>query len=106
MVGPLMKTEKGNSVILTIQDDLTRYVLAIPLPNHLANTVARAFVTKFVCVHGIPETILNDQGIDFVSNIFKEVYKLLKINKVQSSAFHPQSNGSIERYHRVFAEYL
>jgi len=30
----------------------------------------------------------------------------LKINKVKSSAFHPQSNGSIERYHRVLAEYL
>ena len=106
IVGPLVTTEAGNSYILTMMDDLSKYSLAVPLPNHTANTVAKAFVTNFVCVHGIPDTILTDQGTDFLSKIFTEVCRLLKINKINTSPYHPQTNGSLERSHRTLAEYL
>jgi hypothetical protein len=55
---------------------------------------------------GTPRNILTDQGSNFISNVFKETCKLLKIKKIQCSAFHPESNGSLERSHRVVAEYL
>jgi len=106
IVGPLITTEAGNTYILTMMDDLSKYSLAVPLENHTANNVARAFVEGFVCVHGLPETILTDQGTDFLSKIFAEVCKLLKINKINSSPYHPQTNGSLERSHRTLAEYL
>jgi len=54
IVGPLDTTLSGNTYILTIQDDLTKYSMGIALPNHQANTIAEAFVTNFVCTHGIP----------------------------------------------------
>ena len=75
IVGPLVTTLSGNTYILTIQDDLTKYSLGVPLPNHQANTVAEAFVTQFVCMHGIPETILTDQETGFFSKIFIKVKK-------------------------------
>lgn len=106
IVGPLIPTAIGNTYILTMQDDLTKYSLGVPLPDHTANTIAQAFVVNFVCVHGIPETILTDQGTDFLSKIFAEVCKLLKINKINTSPYHPQTNGSLERSHRTLAEYL
>ena len=106
IVGPLINTLSGNNYILTIQDDLTKYSLGIPLPNHQANTVAEAFVIHFVCIHGIPDTILTDQGTDFLSKTFTEVCKLLKINKINTSPFHPQTNGALERSHRTLVEYL
>jgi len=106
IVGPLVTTVSGNTYILTMQDDLTKYSLGVPIPNHTANTVAEAFVVHFVCIHGIPETILTDQGTDFLSKTFAEVCKLLKINKINTSPYHPQSNGSLERSHRTLAEYL
>jgi len=106
IVGPLITTISGNTYILTMQDDLTKYSLGVPIPNHQANTVAEAFVVHFVCVHGIPETILTDQGTDFLSKTFTEMCKLLKINKINTSPFHPQTNGSLERSHRTLAEYL
>ena len=40
IVGPLPVTESGNLYILTIQDNFTKYSLAIPLPNHQARTIA------------------------------------------------------------------
>jgi hypothetical protein len=106
IVGPLTTTLSGNTYILTMQDDLTKYSLGIPILDHQANTVAEAFVVHFVCVHGIPETILTDQGTVFLNRTFSEVCRLLKINKVNTSPFHPQTNGSLERSHRTLAEYL
>ena len=52
IVGPLPETKSGNLYILTIQDNFTKYSLAIPLPNHQVNTIADAFVTKFICYVG------------------------------------------------------
>ncbi|KAE9525308.1 hypothetical protein AGLY_014376 [Aphis glycines] len=106
IVGPLPTTLSSNNYILTMQDDLSKYTLGVPIPNHQANTVAEAFVIHFVCVHGIPGTILTDQGTDFLSKTFTEVCKLLKINKVNTSPFRPQTNGGLERSHRTLAEYL
>jgi len=59
--------------------------------------MAREFVTKIIYEHRIPETVLTDQGTNFLSEVFKNVCKLLKITKVQTTAYHPQSNGALER---------
>ena len=41
-----------------------------------------------------------------MSEVFRNTCNLLKIKKIQSTAFHPESQGSIERSHCVLAEYL
>lgn len=106
IVGPLITTLRGNNYILTMQDDLTKYSLGVALLDHRANTVAEVFVTHFVCVHGLPSSILTDQGTEFLSNTFTAVCKLLNINKLKTSPFHPQTNGGLERSHRTLSEYL
>jgi hypothetical protein len=50
--------------------------------------------------------ILADQGSNFLSEVFSNVCKLLKIKKIRISAYCPQSNGALERTHRVLVEYL
>ena len=60
-VGPLPETKSGNLYILTIQDNFTKYSLAIPLPNHQTSTIADAFVNKFICIFGSPKGVLTDQ---------------------------------------------
>ncbi|KAL4082949.1 hypothetical protein QTP88_029447 [Uroleucon formosanum] len=106
IVGPLTTTNEGHSYILTIQDDLTKFSAAFPLVTHDANSVAKTFVEKFICQHGIPESIVTDCGTEFMSKIFKECCKLLKIEKMNTTPYHPQSNGGLERSHRTLAEYL
>lgn len=85
---------------------MTKYSLGILLPNHQANTVAEVFVTQFICIHGIPESILTDQGTDFPSKIFTETCKLMGIKKLNTSPFHPHTNEGLERTHRILAECL
>lgn len=105
IVGPLPVTEQGNRFILTMQDDLTKYSYAVPIPDHEAKTIADSFVS-FIALFGIPESILTDQGSDFTSNLFKEVNKLFKIKHILSSPYHPQTQGALERSHLTLKDYL
>jgi len=62
IVGPTSVTNKGNRYILTFQDDLTKFMAAIPIPMQDTETVAREFVQNIVLKYGIPEVILTNQG--------------------------------------------
>lgn len=106
IVGPLTQSYERNKYILTIQDDLTKFIIACPLLNQEAETVAQMFVEHFICKYGTPKSIQTDQGSNFMSNLFKNVCTLLKINKINSTAYHPQSQGGLERTHRTLGEYF
>jgi len=98
-VGPTTETSKGNRYILTFQDDLTKFVVAEPIK-------AREFVRSVILRFGAPEVVLSDQGSNFLSELFRNTCKLLRIKKINTTAFHPESNGGLERGHRVLVEYL
>ena len=101
IVGPLPKTKDDNEFILTMQDQLSKFSLAVPLPNALATTIADAFIKKFIYIFGSPKVILTDQGRNFLSSLIQKVAKRFKIKRVKTTAFHPQSNGSLERSHHA-----
>lgn len=104
IVGPFVQSYSGNKYLLTFQDYLTKYVEAVPLPDQKAYTVAKAFIAQIITRHGTPKQLLTDQGRNFVSNLFKSLYQYLRIEKLQTTAYHPESNGMIERSHRMFNE--
>jgi hypothetical protein len=106
IVGPLPTSDTGNRYILTFQDDLSKYVVATPISQQDAETVAWAFVSQIVLKCGTSSIVQTDQGANFISEVFKNKCKLLKIKKIQSTAFHPELQGSIERSHRVLVKYL
>lgn len=106
IVGPLPETSKGNSYILTIQDHLTKFSLAIPLKSITAIQVADALLKYFICIFGAPKIILTDQGTNFMSNLMKRFAKQFKIKQHRTTAFYPQANGALERSHLVLVEYL
>lgn len=107
IVGPINPpSHNGNSYILTMQDDLSKFSVAVPLNDQESSTISKAFVIYFVCCYGLPSIIVTDQGRNFISNLFKQVCKLLKIEKLNCTAYHPQSNGALERSHRTLGDYL
>jgi transposase InsO family protein len=106
IVGPLTETVSGNKYILTFLDDLSKFIIGIPIPQQDAETIAKEFVLNVVLKFGAPAQILTDQGSNFLSDLFKNMCKMLRIRKIQTTAFHPESNSGLERSHRVLAEYL
>ncbi|KAL4154132.1 hypothetical protein QTP88_001965 [Uroleucon formosanum] len=106
VVGPLTRTLDGNAYILTMQCDLTKFSIATPMANKESNTVAYHFVTSFVCIHGMPQSLVSDQGTEFLSRVFTETCKLIGIKHSTTSPYHPQANGALERSRRTLGEYL
>jgi len=96
IVGPMTDTVSGNKYILTFQDDLSKFIVAIPIPQEDAETVAKKFVLNFVLKFSAPAQILTDQGQNFLSDLLKNMCKLLKIKKIQTTAFHPESNVGLD----------
>ncbi|CAB0010179.1 unnamed protein product, partial [Nesidiocoris tenuis] len=100
IVGPLPPS-RGASYLLTCTDRFTRWVEALPMSNQTAETVATTFIAGWVADFGTPLTIVTDQGRNFKSNLFRQVADILGIELRQTTSYHPQANGLIERQHRT-----
>ena len=106
ILGELPQTAKGNKYILVVSDYFTKWTEALPLPNIEACTVAKILVDEILCRFGIPQKIHSDQGRQFESNLFREMCKLLGIDKTRTTPYHPQSDGMVERFNRTLATML
>ncbi len=78
VVGPLERSKTGNRYMLVITDYATRYPEVFPLKTVRARNVALCLVQLFSRV-GFPQTIVTDQGSNFMSKLLKQVYQLLGI---------------------------
>ena len=106
IVGPLPVTAQGNQYILVMSDHDTKWVEAAPIPNQRAETVAQEFVKEVISRHGVPEKILTDQGRNFESDLMKKVFEVMGIEKLRTSAYHPQTDGQVERFNRTLKALL
>ena len=99
-VGPLPRNRQGNEYILTVMCTMTRYPEAIPLRNMRSKTIVQA-ILKLFTHFGIPKVIQHDQGSNFTSKLFSDVMKGLGVSQYCSTAYHPESQGAIERFHQT-----
>jgi len=101
IVDPLPVSPKsGNRFILTSIDLATDYPEAIPIKQHTAPEVANA-LTQIFSHFGFSEEILSDQGTEFMSELMQHFLFQFGITQVRSSPYHPETNGSFERFHRT-----
>lgn len=105
-VGPINPmSPEGHLYIFTCSCDLTKFAVAIPVKDCTAITTARVLVENICLQYGIPKEIVSDNGSAFISDVYKEITKLLKIKVILTAPYHPQSNA-VERYHRSLGQYL
>ena len=105
LVGPLPSC-RGYSYILTMEDSYTRWVEAIPLTSITAEAIASAFVKHWVYRFGPPVSVHSDQGTQFESSLFSQMCNIFGMTKSRTTAYHPQGNGALERFHRTLKERL
>jgi len=101
LTGPHVNSQ-GYRYIMTACDSFTRFVIAVPLRNKTALSVARALVHEVVLRFGIPSKILTDLGGEFQNELWREMCQLLDITRLRTTAYSPSTNGKIERWHRSF----
>ena len=104
-MGPLKILPEGYKYLLNITDVLSSWPEAIPLKSVTAQETTRAFqifITRYAC----PNKIITDKGTSFMSNAFAKLCKQYNIEHIQSSAYHHQTIGKVERFHKFMENSL
>ncbi|CAJ0951492.1 unnamed protein product [Ranitomeya imitator] len=79
----------------------------VPLPwLPSARALAALFIKHIYRLHGMPDKIVSDRGPQFASRFWRELCHLLSIELNLSSAYHPETNGLVERANQTLVTYL
>ena len=73
LVGPLPKTRSGKRFVLVMTDRYSKLARAVALSKTTAPHVAAAFLNDWVFPYGIPNTVLTDNGPQFIAEFFEFV---------------------------------
>ena len=87
--------------VLVVVDHFTRYVQAFVTRNQTARTTARVLYNEYFSVFGFPQQLMSNQGTGVTSKVIQVMCSWLGIEKIRTTPYHPQSNGSAERVHQT-----
>jgi len=98
---------QGYDAILVVVDRLTKMVHFIPTTEKMsAEGLARLFRDNVWKLHGLPKSIISDRGPQFIAELMQELNEMLGIKSKLSTAFHPQTDGQMERVNQELKQYL
>ena len=101
ILGPLPRTRHGMRFILVVTDRFTKLTKTEALRTITAVSVAKAFCKTWVFNYGTPKVLLTDNGAQFTAAFSRNVCRILGIQKVFTTEYHPQANGQAERFNRT-----
>jgi len=98
---------QGYDSILVVVDRLTKMAYFIlTTEKTTAGGLAQLFRDNVWKLHGLPESIISDRGLQFVAGVMRELNAMLGIDSKLSTAFHPQTDGQTERMNQELEQYL
>jgi transposase InsO family protein len=96
IMGLSLTAHKYNS-IWVIVDRLTKSAHFIPVnTNYSIQKYAKIYISRVLCLHGVPKTIVSDRGSQFVARFWEQLHASLGTHLIHSLAYHPQTDGQIE----------
>ena len=87
--------------ILVVVDHFTWYVQAFVMKNHTKRMTARVLYNNYFSVFGFPQCLMSNQGTKFCGKVIAVMCSLLGIEKIRTTPYYPQTNGSAERVHQT-----
>lgn len=101
-----VRSNSGNQYVVVFIDYLTKWVEAFPTKDQTALTIAQLLVEEVISRHGVPRELLSDRGAAFLSALLKDICQLMGLKKVNTTAYHPQGDGLVERFNRTLTDML
>lgn len=99
LVGHLPESH-GMTYVFPVIDRFSRWPEAIPILYAQAVTCAEALIHHWISTFRVQEEISSDDGRQFTSTIWTEFNKVLDIKAHQTTAYHPQANRIVKRFHQ------
>ena len=88
----------GKDTILVVCNRLSKIThFVVTIEETLAEGLARLFRDNVWKLHGLPESMISDWGLQFVMELTKELNQMLGIETRLSTAFHLQTDRQTER---------
>ena len=100
IVGPLPPSSEGWTHLFTMVDRTTRWCEVVPLSDTSSLTCANALFSGWICRFGVPSSLTSDRGTQFSGSVWRNMCQVLGVSHSMTTAFHPQANGMVERFHR------
>ena len=100
------RSYKGNQYAIVFVDYLTKWPEVYPASDQTALTVAHLLVEGVISRHGLPGELLSDRGAAFLSRLLEELRQLMGFHKVNTTSYHPQTDGLVERFNRTLTSML
>ena len=93
--------------IWVVVDRLTKSAHFIPIKTNYSSAVlAELYMSRIVCLHGVPKKIVSDRGTQFTSHFWQQLHEALGTHLNFSSAYHPQTDGQTERTNQILEDML
>src|SRR6266508_5894906 len=97
----LPRTQKGFDSIWVIVDRLTKTAHFLPVNTiYQAKTYAELYISRVVCLHGVPKTITSDRGPPFVARFWEQLQESLGTKLIHSSAYQPKPSPHTKSINR------
>ena len=71
-----------------------------------ADVITKLFVEELVSRHGAPHTLLSDRGKNFLSKLVQEICELFAVKKINTSAYHPQTDSLTKQFNHTLCTML
>ena len=89
---------------------LTTLPSGLKLLLHLTNELRlwpNCLLSKLcVGMHGLQEDLLSDRGANFLSILVQEICKVLGVKNINTSGYHPQIDGLVERFNSTVTDMI
>ena len=103
----LPESDGFDSLMVVVDHGSTKGVISIPCNKTIdAEQTALNYIEHVYKRFGLPTSFLSDRGPQFSSKVFKEMARLLGIKTLQSTAYHPQTDGETERVNQELEIYF
>jgi hypothetical protein len=68
--------------------------------------LAELYMSRIVCLHGVPKKIVSDRGTQFTSRFWENLHESMDTKFNFNSAYHPQTDGQTERTNQILEDML
>ena len=106
LFGPLKTSQAGRKYICVMTDAFSKIVELAATEDKEAETIARVFFERWLCRYTAPKYLVSDRGREFCNTVLDLVCELWGVERLRTTAYHPETNSSAESYNRTIIKYM